>query len=580
MTVRLMCKIEKRYFVWSVLDVLVVSMIPLITIYFPKLILEKITTGMISDYDEVLNVIAVFALLFLALKLLSTYISKHVKNFAEIFAVKLKYKLAEASTKMELSIIESPSTQDNIRLANKASGITDMFSLIQRIVASTISIIGISAIISRLDFAFYIVIVTVLLIKTPFTLLQYSYNKKVRSLYTEIERTGDYLQGLAYLNPGAQKEIRVNNLYAWFMSKIGEYRGKMLRLQYRDFIRNSFFQIAMAFCLCVETLFVLFVLANKYTCNEISISDLTMYFSATITLTTLLTSLTPLFQKYNEQMLNLGDYEKIISALATDDVKATDAIIGKTRYINIVFENVSFMYPGTERFALKNINLTITNNEKIVIVGQNGSGKTTLIKLLCKFYKPTDGRILLNGIDIWSIPNDDYYQNIGAVFQDYKIFAFSVAENISITDSPNYESILSACDELGMKGTIEKFPLGLDTYISRVFSTDGIELSGGEGQKLAIVRAFYKNTPLLILDEPTASLDVKTECEIYEDFLKVSSSKTTVFISHRLAASTLADNIAVFSDGEIIEYGNHNALIKQNGIYADMFKKQSKSYLA
>ena len=228
---------------------------------------------------------------------------------------------------------------------------------------------------------------------------------------------------------------------------------------------------------------------------------------------------------------------------------------------------------------MKNINLTIHNNEKLVIVGLNGSGKTTLIKLLCKFYKPILGTICINGVDIWEIPNDEYYRQIGAVFQDFQNFSFSLGENIALCEIPDDEKILSLCNELNLSSFVSSTPNGLQTYISKIFSPSGIELSGGEGQKIAILRAIYKNAPILILDEPTANLDAKTENEIYSDFFKISDNKTTIFVSHRLAVSSIADNVVVFDNGKIIEYGQHKDLMLLDGVYAEMYKKQSSFYV-
>ena len=226
---------------------------------------------------------------------------------------------------------------------------------------------------------------------------------------------------------------------------------------------------------------------------------------------------------------------------------------------------------------LKNISLKIPYGEKLSIVGKNGSGKSTFIKLICKFYKPTTGRITIGGIDIWDIDNEEYNKLISAVFQDYQIFPFTLAENITMGNKSEV-SVETILYDVGLEEALKKFQNKTQTYITRNFDRNGIELSGGESQKIAIGRAIYKDTPLLILDEPTASLDAKSEEEIYDRFYKISQDKTLIFISHRLASSTLADKIVVFSEGEIIEYGNHQELRNKNGIYNEMYITQKELY--
>ncbi len=573
--------LEKRYFFWTIPQIAVSSAMPLITVYFPKVILEKLTSDAKTDYGGVLTAITAFAGCLFVLRLFSAFASRKIGQAADSFSAKVQYALADACTRLDLCDIEMPDTRDTIQLAQRASGITGVFALVQNMVSTAISIIGLSVILSRLDVIFYMVIAAVLLVKTVFSVWQYRCNKRVRGKFAEIDRTGGYLDSLVYVHHGAQKEIRVNDLYEWFMTKVRAYRTKMLGLQYRDFRRNGLFGAGMLLCVAAQTVIVLLLLAGKYSAGTISIAEFTMYFSAVTSLTSLLAGFTSQLESYNEQLLNLGDYNKIL-AMIQERSEADTAENGSQPVSDeaaVIFENVSFAYPLTEKNVLENVNLTVKNKEKLVIVGLNGSGKSTLIKLLCKFYKPSSGRILFNGTDIWSIPNEEYYKELAAVFQDYYIFAFSVSENIALQGDPDVGAILRAAASVGMEDTVRSFPQGLDTVVSRVFATDGIELSGGEGQKLAILRALYKDAPLLILDEPTASLDAKIESEIYEDFLRASSEKTTIFISHRLAASTLADHIAVFSQGKMIEYGTHAELMSCRGLYAEMFEKQSAHYV-
>lgn len=250
----------------------------------------------------------------------------------------------------------------------------------------------------------------------------------------------------------------------------------------------------------------------------------------------------------------------------------------------IEFRDVSFAYPGTDRKVLDKINITIEPGEKLSIVGLNGAGKTTFIKLLCRLYDPTSGQILLDGKDIKEYDYREYMKQFAPVFQDFKLFGFTIGENILHKDlelrtNQETEEIKDLIKLVELDGMLSKLEKGIDTTVYKIFEEDGIEPSGGEQQKLAIARALYKDSPIIILDEPTAALDPIAEYEIYKQFHTLVGDKTAFYISHRLSSCRFCDKIAVFSDGRIAEYGNHDELIKiPNGIYANMFETQAQHY--
>lgn len=250
----------------------------------------------------------------------------------------------------------------------------------------------------------------------------------------------------------------------------------------------------------------------------------------------------------------------------------------------IEFQEVSFSYPGTDRKVLDRISIRIRPGEKLSIVGLNGAGKTTFIKLLCRLYDPTEGVILLDGVDIREYELSSYVAQFAPVFQDFKIFAFSIAENISVReDTKMTPEEKKRCEDLirqlEMNSFFDKLPHGLTTKVTKVFDEEGVEPSGGEQQKIALARALYKDSPVLILDEPTAALDPIAEYEIYRQFNELVEHKTAFYISHRLSSCKFCDKIAVFSDGKIAEYGDHSTLASiSNGIYARMFEAQAQYY--
>ena len=280
----------------------------------------------------------------------------------------------------------------------------------------------------------------------------------------------------------------------------------------------------------------------------------------------------------------------------------------------IEFKNVSFKYPRSERYVLKDINIKIESGEHLSIVGLNGAGKTTFIKLLCRLYDVADGEILIDGKNIKEYSQEEYIKLFAVVFQDFEIFAFSLRENIALTETINsaeqedtdnkifakqnavtkataeedYDNkpfakqnarINSILKQVGLYDDVQKFPKKADTPIDKRFDEGGTEFSGGQNQKAAISRALYRNASIVILDEPTAALDPIAEYEIYRQFNDLVGGKTAVYISHRLSSCKFCDKIAVFSEGTICEYGTHKQLVhKKGGIYAHMFSEQAKYY--
>lgn len=244
----------------------------------------------------------------------------------------------------------------------------------------------------------------------------------------------------------------------------------------------------------------------------------------------------------------------------------------------IEFRNVTFAYPGTDKKVLDGVSITIEPGEHLSIVGLNGAGKTTFIKLLCRLYDPTEGEILMDGRNIKEYDYKEYMKQFAPVFQDFKLFGFTIRENVAFeeADQARLDDLMKLVELDGMVGKLDK---GLDTRVFKVFEEDGIEPSGGEQQKLAIARAIYKKTPVIILDEPTAALDPVAEYEIYRQFHTLVGDKTAFYISHRLSSCRFCDRIAVFADGKIAEYGCHDELASiPGGIYAKMFEAQAQYY--
>jgi ATP-binding cassette subfamily B protein len=243
------------------------------------------------------------------------------------------------------------------------------------------------------------------------------------------------------------------------------------------------------------------------------------------------------------------------------------------------FHDVSFRYPGADAWALRHVSFTLKVGEHLAIVGQNGSGKTTFIKLLCRLYDPTEGEITLNGVDIRKYDYAEYMSIFSVVFQDFQLFPFKLGEVVASDKHYDVEKVRECLDKVGFTRRMEELPEGENTFLYKKYDKTGVEISGGEAQKIALARALYKDAPFILLDEPTAALDPISEYDVYKNFNHISGDKTAVYISHRLASCRFCDMIAVFHEGEIIQIGKHEELITDlEGKYHELWEAQAQYY--
>ena len=253
----------------------------------------------------------------------------------------------------------------------------------------------------------------------------------------------------------------------------------------------------------------------------------------------------------------------------------------RDRDYEVEFKNVSFKYPGSDNWALRNVNMKFKVGSRMAVVGRNGSGKTTFIKLLCRLYDPTEGEILLNGINIRKYNYLDYLMIFSVVFQDFKLFSLKLGENVASGVEYNRELAEDCLKKAGFGERLAAMPDGLDTYLYKDFNKDGVDVSGGEAQKIALARALYKDAPFIVLDEPTAALDPIAEAEIYSKFNDIVDDKTAIYISHRLSSCKFCDEIAVFKDGAVVQKGSHSTLLAdENGEYFELWNAQAQYYTA
>lgn len=280
-----------------------------------------------------------------------------------------------------------------------------------------------------------------------------------------------------------------------------------------------------------------------------------------------------------EEIVPLIDY--YFEILNTkDEMKYGSKQLDLEGEFEIEFKNVSFKYPNAEDYALKNINIKINNGEKLAIVGRNGSGKTTFIKLLCRLYDATEGEILINDVNIKEYNKESIKNLYSVVFQDFAIFSTTLAQNISANDKYDHEKLFDVLDKANIKDRVLKMDKKEQTHISKDIDKFGIEISGGESQKVALARALYKDSPIVILDEPTAALDPLAENEIYSRFNSFIKDKTAIYISHRLSSCVFCNRIAVFDKAHLVQTGTHEELLKDyKNKYFQLWKAQANYYL-
>lgn len=307
------------------------------------------------------------------------------------------------------------------------------------------------------------------------------------------------------------------------------------------------------------------------------IDALVRYTGAFMQVVSGVTSIAVTLGKNPELIPNLEYFFKIIET--KNEMKYGEKEVDLT-FINVEFKNVYFKYPSMEEYILKDISLKIEFGEKLAIVGRNGSGKTTFIKLLCRLYDVDEGEILINGVNIKDLTEDCCRMLFSVVFQDFKLFSLLLDENICAGEDVNEKIFWKVVDEVEMKENVVNLPYKEKTYLYKDINNEGIDVSGGEAQKLALARALYKNAPVILLDEPTAALDPVAEYNIYEQFNKIIEGKTAIYISHRLSSCKFCDKIAVFKNGEIVQFGNHDELLKEDeSEYGHLWKVQASWYL-
>ncbi|MBP5250753.1 MAG: ABC transporter ATP-binding protein, partial [Lachnospiraceae bacterium] len=377
----------------------------------------------------------------------------------------------------------------------------------------------------------------------------------------------------------AAKDIRMYGLKDYLIGKYKELSKERLAAQKENELRwwvcgligNALWLIAESGLYA----WLIYSVIHK----DLSIGNFTLYLGSAATF---FNNVLAILDRVNDLLARSREVDDFRSFMDIDnDLDEGGKSVPKFDKYEFTFEDVWFKYPGAENYALKHLNLTVKAGEKLAVVGLNGAGKTTFIKLLLRLYEPTQGRILLNGTDISEYNRQEYYRLFSPVFQEVCLFAFPLHLNVSmstVSDSDK-EKAVRCLEDAGMAEKIRELKNGVDTEVLKVVEDDGVDFSGGEKQKIALARALYKNAPVIVLDEPTAALDAIAEARLYQDFDRLVSGRTAIYISHRLSSTQFCTNVAMFKDAEMVEYGTHDSLLKAGGAYSEMFNVQAQYYV-
>ena len=573
---------EKKVIVLSLLSALFAVALNLINLYVSPTILSVVERQ--ASVTELIVTIVVFVAALMLVAAASSYVNTNtlygrISVRCEIINL-LNRKMATTSyqnisdERFKTLKIKVQETIGSNRAATEAvwTTLTDL----------TTNIVG---------FAFYVVLMSsiqplLLLAILATTVVSYFVSNRLSEWgYKHREEESEYSTQIYYLdrqssNLTVAKDIRIFGLRSWlddlYAKSMAAYTA-FKRKEQGVYIWASVTDLVLTF---LRNAIAYAYLIGLVIGNGLSVSEFLLFFGAVGGFTAWVSGILGGFNTLHKQSLDISSVRECLEF--PEPFKFEDGEPIKTeenRLYEIRLENVSYRYPGADKNTLTNINLTLHPGEKLAVVGLNGAGKTTLIKLICGFLDPTEGRILLDGKDIRDYNRRDYYKMFSAVFQEFSLLAGTIATNVA-QDSEGFdmERVKDCVEKAGLRKKIESLKDGYDTYLNREVFEDAMLLSGGETQRLMLARALYKNAPFIVLDEPTAALDPIAESEMYQKYNEMTSGKSSIYISHRLASTRFCDRIIMIADGGIGEEGTHEELLKAGGKYAELYEVQSKYY--
>ncbi len=574
---------KEGYLVWIfILNMLITGLIPLVGVILPKYIIDAISG---SKLDDAFKFIIIFGLLSMILTIVSVKLS--AISSGRFSASRLRRSKMYNDKFRNVSMVHLESSEFHSTRAEAfntmhyvSHGYQGTLRVVYNQLPEVFTIIGFIVILGLFNPWVILVAIGCAIAQFILALRSKHYEVSKHKEWTDRSRVRDYYYGVTH-DFTYGKDIRINKLSKPLMKLYQEKSSKVLEwLKGRDLNEYKYNLFDVIFLLITNGISY-YLIIDSYFKGIVSLGTVSMAIMTVLGISVKL-------QNTFKELANLKDFtaatKKYINFIYDDycyDVDTTEAV--NTKDMSIRFEDVSFKYPSSDQYVLKDISFSIDAKQKIALVGINGSGKSTIVKLLCGFYLPTKGDIYIDGINTRTMNIPEYQKQVSVVFQDVNLYAATIIENITGLNPTEEEEqrAIKALEQVGLLDKVMSLKNKQYTNLLKVVDSEGIELSGGEAQKLSIARAIYKeDSKCIILDEPTAALDAIAEKEIYEHFNELVNNKTSIMISHRLASTKFCDSIMFLEDGEIVEQGSHDSLMNINGgKYQNIFTVQGKYYI-
>lgn len=564
------------------LNMIVGGILPIIAVYIPRIIIDYLNTG--ASKDTIINSIITLTAITLLCAMIKVICDNYDMGFFMSIRIDEFNKVITRFQEIDYSYLEDPQFEDQATVAIEAlnsnnMGFENIYHSIFKLLPLCFSIIFYCFLIGLLQPIIFLAciiggFITVIVNRGIAKYIDKRKEDRARAI-----RQKNYFYNICY-DFTYGKDIRVYNLRD---KLVNDYKKKSYNyLTVIKNIANRRFLLGLLeliMLLLQDGIAYYFVIKGYYN-HQLTLGEVSLYISAIIALSTSLREFTNLLSNLNIDANYCKNYYHFMDDNSYFTFKGHRKAIPKNETLEIEFKNVSFKYPKTERWILKDFNFKINKGEKLAIVGINGAGKSTIVKLITGLFDVTEGEIFINGINIKEFDQKEYQKMFSVVFQEVFIYATTVLENVIGLDTLEEERKkgMDCLKRVGLKEKIESLPNGYEQQLLKVIDENGVELSGGQNQKIAIARALYKDANMVILDEPTASLDALAEAEIYQSFNDLVKDKTAIYISHRLSSTKFCDKIALFSPSGLIEYGSHDELMAKKGPYYEMFMTQGKYY--
>ena len=560
-------------------DILLNIVIAVIIALIPSALIGYVTTTM--SIEGTLPSIIVLTIILAITSYFS--IMQQIRSGINNIAVRLlvfSLKVSRKYLTIDFETIEKPSVYNLFHRAldngvgDVSSGTQSILVSIKNLCVSFFTFIIFALFLSYFNVWAFLVTLTVGIIDSLLLHQSLNFELKNRESKLNLETQRHYLK-YAAINPDNSKDARIYNVSSLYMSKVEALTEELSFINNRANSLEYRNQIISTIMIFARDCFVYSILIRLSLIGSMTITEFSIFLTVMGSLNGWMRESVQSVHEIRLSSLDIADVKNFIEYPSIKYEKSTVSSEGS---FDIEFRNVSYCYPDSERNALSNVSFTLNSGDKLALVGTNGSGKSTLVKLLLGLIRPTEGVVTLNGIDINTLSRDEYFSFFSPVFQDVDLWALTLEENVSLSLSVNRDALIEALTRAGLIDFVTTLPNGFNTNLTHYVHRDGVNLSGGQIQKVMLARAIYKNAPILVLDEPTSALDAIAEQSIYEEYDRLSNKKSSLFISHRLASTRFCNRIIFLDSGRILEEGTHDDLMMLDGEYASMFALQRHYY--